>query len=645
MQRRKKLLIIVFLSLLVIAGLMIPIMAEEAPSESTDKTETTEMPDNTTDASYVEGDVDSMSKNDSLGTFNPTQPPKPAETSEAKPTPESADAPESEPTPTPPPTPTSEPAATPEPTLTPDEDDGEHSVGNSDDNYEETSQPEEIDQADEDEQTDEIIGGEESWAEERNWTEDGSWTEEETTEPADFSFGRIWANTSGIIAEVRGNGIQAELNQIEASLDNSTLTVTDIIPYDREQHSSRIYILMDLSGYDSQELSAFKESVYSFIQTVGDNDTVVLIACASGSESQTVYSGSNKLVFGNAIKELSMSDDCEMNALIYEKIQKLIEESGSDDFDREYLIVFASGMAEPEDQSGAIRKLLDVADKHRLPIYSVVTSAVREDHKKAFEQLSKKSGGGYAFAADEDAVNTLLGSINDNVFLLELASESKLSSENGNELSVTIRDETVKQVIHVRDDEPEPTPIPAEAVASPADTAESAEETPVSNGEEMTGGKHSGRKILLIALIVIFLATFIVLMLSIQRPSSGKTANPPAKARKEKDDSAPAVKDEYRVRLRITSMNTMPREQEVRVVLNEPVYVGRDPGCAICVPDAKLSRKHFVILNEDGRLIVRDMQSTNGTFYNGRKLTVKTILKPDDYLLAGLSRVKVVSIR
>lgn len=419
MQRRKKLLIIVFLSLLVIAGLMIPIMAQEAPSESTDKTETTEMPDNTTDASYVEGDVDSMPKDSSLGTFNPTQPPKPAETSEAKPTPESMDVPESEPTPTPPPTPTptqeptptSEPTATPEPTLTPDEDDGEHSVGNSDDNYEETSQPEEINQADEDEQTDEIIGEEESRA------------EEETVEPADFSFGRIWANNSGIIAEVRGNGIQAE-DQVEATLDNSTLTVADYTPYDREQHSSRIYILMDLSGYDSRELSAFKESVYSFIQTVGDNDTVVLIA-----------------------------------------------------------------------------------------------------------------------------------------------------------------------------------------------------------------------------LIVIFLATFIVLMLSIQRPSSGKTANPPAKAGKKKDDSAPAVKDEYRVRLRITSMNTMPREQEVRVVLNEPVYVGRDPGCAICVPDAKLSRKHFVILNEDGRLIVRDMQSTNGTFYNGRKLTVKTILKPDDYLLAGLSRVKVVSIR
>ena len=63
--------------------------------------------------------------------------------------------------------------------------------------------------------------------------------------------------------------------------------------------------------------------------------------------------------------------------------------------------------------------------------------------------------------------------------------------------------------------------------------------------------------------------------------------------------------------------------------------IGRE-GADVALADAKVSRKHAeLILLGPGRLFVRDLASTNGTFLNGRRLTDRRELAHDDRIRVG----------
>jgi len=52
-----------------------------------------------------------------------------------------------------------------------------------------------------------------------------------------------------------------------------------------------------------------------------------------------------------------------------------------------------------------------------------------------------------------------------------------------------------------------------------------------------------------------------------------------------------------------------------------PVVVGTDPACDLQLTDERASRRHLRVAIEDGRFVVEDLQSTNGTLYEGSALT------------------------
>lgn len=58
----------------------------------------------------------------------------------------------------------------------------------------------------------------------------------------------------------------------------------------------------------------------------------------------------------------------------------------------------------------------------------------------------------------------------------------------------------------------------------------------------------------------------------------------------------------------------------------KPVSIGREPGNEIELADQRVSRCHAVIWAERGRWFVRDMESANGTFLGGERITDATPL-------------------
>lgn len=85
-----------------------------------------------------------------------------------------------------------------------------------------------------------------------------------------------------------------------------------------------------------------------------------------------------------------------------------------------------------------------------------------------------------------------------------------------------------------------------------------------------------------------------------------------------------------------------PRELKgVRIAVNGPVVVGRDPSADIVIGESYVSARQarFSLLGTD--LFVEDLGSTNGTLVNGTAISGIWALAPDDVVSVGNVALKV----
>src|SRR5271167_3514247 len=65
------------------------------------------------------------------------------------------------------------------------------------------------------------------------------------------------------------------------------------------------------------------------------------------------------------------------------------------------------------------------------------------------------------------------------------------------------------------------------------------------------------------------------------------------------------------------------------------INVGRVQGNDLMLPKGNVSKHHARLLFRDGRFIVTDLKSTNGTYVNGRKISQATIVREGDKIYVG----------
>lgn len=69
--------------------------------------------------------------------------------------------------------------------------------------------------------------------------------------------------------------------------------------------------------------------------------------------------------------------------------------------------------------------------------------------------------------------------------------------------------------------------------------------------------------------------------------------------------------------------------------------IGRQSGCQLTVRSSQVSRKHCQVFERDGRLIVKDLGSSNGTVVNGKKVDGLHVLATGDVIHVGPIRFRV----
>lgn len=87
--------------------------------------------------------------------------------------------------------------------------------------------------------------------------------------------------------------------------------------------------------------------------------------------------------------------------------------------------------------------------------------------------------------------------------------------------------------------------------------------------------------------------------------------------------------------LKITEDN---KNKSVRVGAR-PIFIGRSSKCHITLNDNMVSGKHLAIkINADQHVVIKDLNTTNGTYLNGNKID-ESLLYIDDFIQVG--RVKI----
>ena len=68
---------------------------------------------------------------------------------------------------------------------------------------------------------------------------------------------------------------------------------------------------------------------------------------------------------------------------------------------------------------------------------------------------------------------------------------------------------------------------------------------------------------------------------------------------------------------------------------DEPLVIGRAPSCGLMLAANEVSRTHCRLVLADGQVTVEDLESTNGTFVDGRRIAAETPLQPGAVLKLG----------
>lgn len=93
---------------------------------------------------------------------------------------------------------------------------------------------------------------------------------------------------------------------------------------------------------------------------------------------------------------------------------------------------------------------------------------------------------------------------------------------------------------------------------------------------------------------------------------------------------------------RLLFRDSRGNEGSVEVLPGEPVYVGRSLDCAIRSDDGMLSRRHARIRVENGRPVLEDLDSANGSHVNNRRVRAKQPLAHADVIQCGTLLIRVL---
>jgi pSer/pThr/pTyr-binding forkhead associated (FHA) protein len=92
-------------------------------------------------------------------------------------------------------------------------------------------------------------------------------------------------------------------------------------------------------------------------------------------------------------------------------------------------------------------------------------------------------------------------------------------------------------------------------------------------------------------------------------------------------------------------LDVLERSARRALRLRPPFVLGRSRDADVFLQDGEVSRRHARFETNGGVVYLEDLQSSNGTFLNGRRVTEAIEIRAGDEIDVGTTRLVVTSVR
>lgn len=381
------------------------------------------------------------------------------------------------------------------------------------------------------------------------------------------------------------------------------------------------YYLVDSSAsLTEEEMDSIKKTLLTFNKSLGEKDRVILIPFG-----ETVY-GDEKTYKANSenlIDQIKALDAKDAYTQLYAAMDKAanIDPEVQENM-RKVAIVFSDGM-DDTDEGGILTKeeAINQMKDNAIPMYALATGNNKAG-KDLLGETARKTGGSYfnLNKGEEVKVAERLHNRIDSTFVFRVSVKNSEDIINNFTVRVLENDEEllIKENITAHKD---------------AETRDS---------KEVIVKKTFMKYRWLIAVALVGIIIFAALMYV--RKNKG-VVNVDGKI-----VYGSKIQKKYYVKVKefnkreiecIISINGGSSYRQ-KITIEESIIVGRSKICDLIIDDKATSRQHFAIELKKGELYLKDLESTGGTWLNGKQISAPEKLTGGDVIVAGRVSIKLV---
>lgn len=443
-----------------------------------------------------------------------------------------------------------------------------------------------------------------------------------------------------------------EPKDLVATLDGKPVTVSSFAPDDG---GAAFVFLVDISrSLRASHIVQVRKVLSEWIDAMGPQDRAAIVTFGETVKLLSDYTDSKE-----DLKKIAGSLEAQDQlTLLHQAIIYGLELGRRADPDlaaRRSLVVISDGM---DDSRGSATKdeVLRRLAEEPLPIYAVgfYVPPMNETKKRGLETLGEfaRASGGEIFVAEEDNLADAFRKAMSRAratykAVLDVSSFEADGQPHRISFVLQVDDRLYRESRDVRLVDlrlvPGMAPVPPaspEEVSAPQ--AEAPKLQPNGSAAKPASKKRSSLPSVPLLMAIAALIAVLALLFLISKRRSRSVEEGESHISTD-PTQAPSSTTAKGVRLRLTVVKGAEASKDYDIEVAPAVTIGRLPQDNVVVikGDAGVSGRHCEIFLEDGRLYVRDLNSTNGTFVNGIAIKKPQPLDDSDTLLLGRTELRV----
>lgn len=444
---------------------------------------------------------------------------------------------------------------------------------------------------------------------------------------------------------------ELDVGNIRVEVSRQTAEVLDSGRLADKGATIRTTILLDISTSMPQTMrSKVKNYINLCIEKLGSGEELRLITFG---DSMTVLQdfSSDRYDLSKAAEDISFNGQQSMiYDAIYQSLPDIQPVGGEPCFYRTIIITDGAD----ESNTGVTKEELYL--KLQQSTYPIEVIAVSEYGQKELSALTRISGGRYVnFQADSDPEQALLGT--DDIIWVRVKLPSAILDGATRQFTISDGDHELRFDYKVPAyDAPAPAE-PAETASSestPTPSSDIQPEAPIPTPAVPTAAvsapqtEKKNDHVIVIAAIGAVVAAALILVLALvlrKRKASGVSAEQrPAVPAPVVSDKTEIVVPTGGTIVRLRQSNDPDKIWELP--LSEPITVGRDESCRICIPEGSVSRQQCILyLSGEDAVMIENKSGSNVTQLNKAKLGTPQRLQEGDQIACGRVVLVVDTIR